>query len=80
MEGPRGGSRVLTLLENVGDVFAADGFKEERILEGAGDWVGSVDFAQSDDFLNVMRGVEPFFLKFPAIEFGLRTKTPELLT
>ena len=68
---------MLALLQNVGDLFAANGFKAERILEGSGDLAWSVDFAQGHDFLNVMRGVEPFFLEFPAIEFGLRTEAQE---
>jgi len=46
------------LFEDVGDVLAADGLEAQGILQGAVDLLRAVDFAQSDDLLDVVAGVE----------------------
>ena len=65
------------MLEDVGDVFAAEGLKGEGVLEGAGDFFGAVDFAQGDDFLDVMGGVEAFVLQLAGKQLGLRARDQE---
>ena len=67
----RGGGLALPLFQDVGDVFAAVSFIGQRVVQGAGGFVQAVDLTQGDDFLDVVRGVEAFFLEFAGIEIGL---------
>src|SRR5208283_1231822 len=43
-------------------------------LEGTGNFVRPVDFAEGDDLLDMMRSVEAFFLELAAIGFGVRAE------
>ena len=69
--------RALALLQDVGDVFAAISFESEGILEGVGDLINAVDFAQGHDFLDMVGSVEPFLVKFADIELGLGRQIQE---
>ena len=73
VERGRGRGDALALLQDIGDVFAAVGFVNDGIGEGAGDFVGAIDFAERDDLLHVMRCIEPPFIEFVAVELGLGT-------
>jgi hypothetical protein len=67
-------SVALPLFEEVGDVFAAIGLEGQRVVQGAGRFVGAVDLAQRNDLLDVARSIEPLFLKLACVEVRLRTQ------
>ena len=77
MEGARDGAGLLPLGQDVGDVFAAEGLEAQGVQEGEAYFVRAVNLAQGDDLLDVMRGVEPFFLELAAVRFGLRAEIEE---
>jgi hypothetical protein len=54
MQRRRGGGGVLALQKDVGDVLATEGLELDRILEGAGHYVRTVDFAQGYDLLEII--------------------------
>jgi hypothetical protein len=64
-----------SLLQEVGDVFAAINLVFVDVLERAGDFVGAVDFDQRQDFLYVVTGVESVLLEFFVVIGCLRAKT-----
>ena len=59
VQGARFGQWAGALFQDVGDVFATVSLVVVRVLEGARDLVGAVDFQQREDFLDMMPGVEP---------------------
>lgn len=77
VEGSRRIGQTLALFEDVGDVFAADGLEGQGVGDGVRDLLRPVHFAQYDDLLDVMRGVEPLFLESAAIDLGLRGQLEE---
>jgi hypothetical protein len=70
VEGAGLGARVLALLQHIVDVFAGEGLVCEGVLNGASHRLNSMDFAQSDDFLDVMLGIKAALLKLPVIFLG----------
>ena len=52
----RRGTGAFALFEDVGDVFAAISLESQRVLEGSIDFLRAVDFAQGEDFLDVVQG------------------------
>ena len=68
---------MLPLQENVGHVFAAEGFEGDGVFDGSGDLVRAIDLAQGDDLLDVMGSIEAFVLEFAAKQFGLRREVEE---
>ena len=64
----RGG---LALLQQVGDVITAVRLKSEGVVNGSGHGVRAVEFAQGNDFLDVVGGREAFFLQLAIIRLGL---------
>ena len=50
--------RMLALVQEVGDVFAREGLIGEGILQGPGDDLHAVAFAQGDDLLDMVFGVK----------------------
>ena len=77
VQGRGHGGLAFPLFEDVGDVFAAVSLEGQRVVQGAGDFVGAVDLAQGNDLLDVMRGVEPLFLELARVEIGLRSQAQE---
>ena len=49
----------MPLLQQIGDVLAAEGLELHRILDGPGSGVRPVDLGQGDDLADVMQDVEP---------------------
>ncbi len=57
-------------LEDVGDVLAAEGLEVARVVERPRHCFGAVYFAERDDLLHVMPGVEPACGELGVIDFG----------
>jgi hypothetical protein len=70
----RGWGAPFPLAEEVGNVFAPKGLKAKGILNGPTDLIGPVDFAQSDDLLEVMGSIEALVLELAVKELGLRAE------
>lgn len=62
---------TFVLLEDVGDVFAAESLKAQGIFDGAGDFFCAVDFAQGHDFGYMLVVVEASFLELTIVLLGL---------
>jgi len=70
-------SRSFPLFEDVGDIFATVGLEGQRVLESAVNFLRTVDFAQGDDFLDVVRRVEALVLQLAGVSLGVRTQGQE---
>lgn len=68
---------AFALFKDVGDIFAAIGLEGQGVVERVGDLVRAVELAQGDDLLDVVRGVEPLFLKLARVEVGLGSQAQE---
>src|SRR5437868_9323782 len=64
VKGSRSGGDVLTLQEKVGYILAAEGLEGDGVFDGSSDLVWGIDLAQGDNLLDVVGGVEGFFLWF----------------
>ncbi len=64
-EGPQ------ALFEKIGDVFRGKSLEEAGILDRSVDSIAAIDFAEGNDLLEVMAGVETAFLQFTVIILGL---------
>ena len=79
MQGSGHDGLTFSLFEDIGDVFPAKSFEAQRVLEGAGHLVRAIELSQSDDLLDVVRGIEPLFLELTHVKIGLRSQTQESL-
>ncbi len=77
MKGSGRSVHPLPLQENVGHVFAAERFKGDGVLNGSGDLVWPIDFAQGNNLLDVMESVEPFVLELAIEQLGRRAEVEE---
>ena len=77
VQGRGHGSLAFALFKDVGDIFAAIGLEGQGVVERVGDLVRAVELAQGDDLLDVVRGVEPLFLKLARVEVGLGSQAQE---
>src|SRR5260370_40976302 len=77
MQGPGLRAEVFALFEDIGDVVAAEGLELEGVFDGAGDFVGAIDFAQSDDFGDVLTGVKAALFYLVEILFSTRAESIE---
>ena len=68
---------MLALGQEIGDVFAGEGLIGEGIFQCARHRIGTVDFAQSDDLLHVMFGIEPPLFQLLIVVVGLGTEGEE---
>ena len=66
------GERAGSGFEEVGDVVAGERAEVEGVVEGARGGIGTVDFAERDDFAHVMDGVEAAVREFAVILVGAR--------
>jgi len=64
----RGG---LALLQQVGDVITTVRLKSEGVVNGAGHGGRAVEFAQGNDFLDVVGGGEALFLQLAIAWFAM---------
>ena len=71
------GYRAAPLFEDIRDVLAAVSLEDQGVLEGTIDFCRAVDFAQSDDFLDVVKGVESLVFQLARIRLGVRTEGQE---
>ena len=61
----------MPLLQQIGDVLAAERLELHRILDGPGGGVRPVDLGQGDDLADVMENVEPPLGEALVKPFGL---------
>ena len=60
-----------------GNIFATVSVMFVRVLKGANDFVGVIDFEQRQDFLHMMAGIEAALLKLLVVVRCLRAETQE---
>src|SRR6516225_10617864 len=77
MQSARFWRRTLSLLENVGDVFAGKGLVGESIFHGSSDRLETVKLAQGHDLLDVMFGVEAPFFQLLVVILSLGAQSQE---
>ena len=74
MQRPGLRAEVFALFEDIGDVVAAEGLELEGVFDGAGDFVGAIDFAQRYDFGDVLMGVKAALFYLVEILFSTRAE------
>src|SRR5271166_3536737 len=65
-------------LQDVGDVLGTEGLEGEPVGDRAGHGIGGVNLSQSQDFAEVMAGVEPALLEAVVIGLGIRRQCQEV--
>jgi hypothetical protein len=66
---------ALALFEQIGNVIATEGLELEGIFDGASNFVGAIDLAQSHDLGKVVARAQAAILELAVIFLGRRTKS-----
>ena len=64
------GQRAGAALEQISDALAAERIEGAGVVEGAGGGLGAVDFAERDDFVDVVSCMESSELELLVIALG----------